>query len=222
MTTQQHNEIWEILPWYVNDSLSPQELADVEAHVKDCALCEAEVARCKNLNQSVKSNDRETWSPSAPHFARILDIVDGYEKRVTTKKSSSWLANWLPWLSATPGPARFALGLQGALVLVLATTLIYRGLVPTENYHTLSDPAPRTQNAGMKIRVVFAEDISEKEIRTLLLSISSKLVAGPSSLGVYTIALSQEQSAPNANQAIKQLRASPKIRLAEIIGANTE
>jgi Putative zinc-finger len=219
---QQHDSIWELLPWYVNESLSPQESAEVESHLSACPLCQAEVARCNNLNQSVKSNPQDTWKPSAPHFAKILNNVDAIEQRATTKKSAGWLANWLPWLSATPGPARFALGLQGALVLALATTLLYRGLVPTDDYRTLSDPAPATQITGPQIRVVFAEDITEKEMRTLLLNISSRLIAGPSSLGVYTIALSSEHSVPNANHAIAQLRAHPKVRLAEIVGANIE
>ncbi len=222
MTTEQHNVIWELLPWYVNDSLSPQELTEVETHLSDCPICQVEVARCKQLNQSIKSNERETWTPSAPHFAKILDDVDAHEKRATTKKSSSWLANWLPWLSATPSPARFALGLQGALVLVLGATLFYRGVVPTDEFRTLSNPGPTAQTLGAQIRVVFADDISEKEMRALLLSISSRLIAGPSSLGVYTIALSTENSAPNVNQAIAQLRSSSKIRLAEIVGANIE
>jgi Putative zinc-finger len=222
MTTQQHDAIWELLPWYVNDSLSPQELTEVEAHLNECPHCQAEVARCENLNQSVKSNERETWLPSAPHFTKILDNVDAHEKRATPKKSSSWLANWLPWLSATPNPARFALGLQGALVLALGATLFYRGVLPTDDYRTLSNPAPTAQTSGAQIRVVFADDISEKEMRVLLLSVSSRLIAGPSSLGVYTIALSTENSAPNVQQAIAQLRANAKVRLAEIVGTKIE
>ena len=220
---QQHNYIWELLPWYANESLSPQELDEVETHLDGCSLCLAEVARCKNLNQSVKSNQRETWAPSATHFAKILDNVDSFEQRATaSKKSSGWLTNWFPWLSATPTPARFALGLQGALVLALATTLLYHGLVPTENYRTLSDPAS-TQIIGPQIRVVFAEDISEKEMRTLLLNVSSRLVAGPSPLGVYTIVLESGHADPaSAQQALAQLRAHPKVRLAEIAGATTQ
>lgn len=222
--TQHHDYLWELLPWYVNESLSPQELAEVDVHLSDCSLCQAEVARCKNLNQSVKSNQHETWAPSARHFAKILENVDAFEQRAAnSKKTSGWLARWFPWLSNTPGPARFALGLQGAMVLALATTLLYRGLVPTEPYRTLSDPAPNAQITGPQIRVVFSEDMTEKEIRTLLLGVSSRLVAGPSPLGVYSIALASSDADPaSAKQALAQLRAHPKVRLAEIAGAATE
>jgi hypothetical protein len=221
---QHHDYIWELLPWYVNERLNPQEWVEVEAHLSNCLLCQDEVARCRNFNQAVKSNQQEIWTPSAPHFAKILDNVNAFERRATTsKKSSGWLANWLPWLHNTPSPARFALGLQGALVLALATTLLYRGLVPTENYRTLSNPAPSSQSIGPQIRVVFAEDISEKEMRTLLLNVSSRLVGGPSSLGVYTIALeSGHGDSASAKQALAQLRAHPKVRLAEIASATTE
>jgi hypothetical protein len=221
---EQHDYVWELLPWYVNDGLSRQEFDEVDAHVHDCPLCQREVERCKNEYQAVKSNEDGSWTPSAPHFAKLMTNVDAYEKRrAAPARSESWLAKWFPWLNATPGPARFTLALQGALVLALATTLFYRNLVPTEGYRTLSNPSAQTQKLGIQFRVVFSDDISEKQIRELLLSIDSQLIDGPSPLGVYSIALSEKNSSSNAAaHSLAALRANPKVRLAEMKNANVE
>ena len=230
MTTQpknkneQHDYVWELLPWYVNDGLSQQESAEVDVHLRDCPICQNEVVRCKNEYASVKANERDTWTPSAPHFAKVMANVDAFEKRsAQSNPPAGWLAKWFPWLGATPGPARFTLGLQGALVLALATTLFYRVLIPTEGYRTLSNPGAQTQGTRIQCRVVFADDITEKQLRELLLSIDSQVIEGPSPLGVYSIALSEKNSNSNsAGHALAALRANAKVRLAEMKNGNIE
>ena len=52
----------------------------------------------------------------------------------------------------------------------------------------------------MHLQVVFADDITEREIRTLLSSIGATIVAGPSPMAVYTVALAaDDREAPCAN-----------------------
>lgn len=229
MTTQpknkseQHDDVWDLLPWYVNDGLSRQESAEVDAHLRDCPTCQSEVERCKNEYASVKSNERESWAPSAAHFAKVIENVDAFEKRAAqSNPPAGWLAKWFPWLSNTPGPARFTLGLQGALVLALGSTLFYQALVPTDGYRTLSNPGAQTQGARIQLRVVFADDITEKQLRELLLSIDSQMIDGPSPLGVYSIALSENSNSNSAAHALAALRANAKVRLAEMKNGNIE
>ena len=223
MTTQKstehnnHDYIWELLPWYVNDGLSRQEINEVKTHLQDCPDCQQEVARCRELSLTVKTNRSEEWTPSAPHFAKILTNVDAFERhREKPQRSSNWIAKWLPWFDLTPGPARFALALQGALVVALATTLLVRGLIPGEPYTTLSNPAVPYVVAGQHVRLVFSDDITEKELRALMLGVEGRFVAGPSSQGVYTVVLPASNSnARTVPQMLAQLRAHPKVRLAE-------
>jgi anti-sigma factor RsiW len=214
---QDHEYVWELLPWYVNEGLSRKEVNEVEMHLKDCPACQNEVVRCQDLDLSVKSNQQEVWTPSAQHFSKVLANVDVLEhRRMKSQDAPNWFSKWFPWLNDTPRPARFTLALQGALVLALATTLLVRALVPLEAYQTLSNPAERSPVSGQQVRLVFAEDITEKEMRGILLGIQGRLVAGPSSLGVYTIALSPNSNTQLSGQALAQLRANPKVRLAEM------
>jgi Putative zinc-finger len=219
-----HDYVWELLPWYVNEGLSTTEVNQVKSHLDICPICQSEVARLQDLNVSVKSNHGDVWTPSAPHFARVLASVDAFEKRRSKPEESlGWLTRWFSWIKDTPRPARFTLGLQGALVVALATTLLIRGLVPTEAYKTLSNPVENSATLGQQVRLVFTEDMTEKELRNLLLGIGGRLVAGPSSFGVYTIVLDASKSnAHDIQQAISTLRAHPKVRLAEMASAGIE
>lgn len=221
---QDHANVWELLPWYVNEGLSPKEVNEVEAHLKNCPACQSELARCRDLSLSVKSNQEDNWTPSPQHFSQVLASVNAFEDRRTKSQNPrGWLAKWFPWLSDTPRPARFTLALQGALVVTLATTLLVRSLVPGEMYQTLSTPAEHPVARGQQLRVVFAEDITEKELRVLLLGNHGHLVAGPSPLGVYTIEMEPGNSGTQAGQqAIAQLRAHPKVRLAEMVNTIIE
>lgn len=222
--TRDHDYVWELLPWYVNESLSPDETHEVEAHMENCPVCQSEVARCKDLSLSVKANPQKTRTPSAPHFAKVLANVDAYENRqMKSQGSPGWFAKWLPWLGATPRPARFTLAFQGALVVALATTLLVRSFVPTQGYQTLSNPAEPSVTRAQQVRLVFAEDITEKELRGLLLEIPARFIAGPTALGVYTVAVDASTSnARPIQHALAQLRAHPKVRLAEMAGVTSE
>ncbi len=219
-----HDYVWALLPWYVNDGLSRQEINEVQTHIKDCPDCQREVVRCGELSATVKTNRSDEWMPSAPHFAKILANVDAFERRQEKpQRSSNWIAKWLPWFDVTPGPARFALALQGALVVALATTLLVRGLMPVQPYTTLSNPGAPFVVAGQHVRLVFSDDITEKELRALVLGVEGRFVAGPSSQGVYTIVLpSSNSNVQPIAQVLAQLRAHPKVRLAEPANVTVE
>ena len=66
----------------------------------------------------------------------------------------------------------------------------------------------------MQIRVVFADDITEKELRTLLASVGGTIIHGPSALGVYTVTIPLAGRA-QLGPVLEALRAHPQVRLAE-------
>jgi Putative zinc-finger len=215
-----HDDVWELLPWYINEGLSDDEVSQVEAHLKDCPACQSEAARCRDINHTVKANQSEDWTPSAGHFATVLASVEAYEvRRAKGKTGEHWLTKWFAWFTDTPRPARFALGLQGALVVALATTLLLRGVTPTEGYRTLSQPNVHPQTNSQQIHLVFNDDITERELREMLLGVRGHIVAGPTPLGVYSIAVESSSGSPDT---LAKLRAHPKVRLAEAIHTTGE
>ena len=69
----------------------------------------------------------------------------------------------------------------------------------------------------MHLQVVFADDITEREIRTLLSSIGATIVAGPTPMAVYTVALvaNYREVPAQTQERLALLRAHPRVRLAE-------
>ena len=66
------------------------------------------------------------------------------------------------------------------------------------------------------IHVVFAEDITEREMRALLGRVEGSIVEGPSAMGVYTVEIPAR--APDRVAAtVEVLRGDSKVRFAELI-----
>src|SRR5215831_1323709 len=84
--SSEHAEVWEMLPWYVNGTLSDHERASVEAHLVTCAACQAELARCHDLAAAVRVAAADGWEPSAEHFARVLARLDATTAAATPQR----------------------------------------------------------------------------------------------------------------------------------------
>ncbi len=224
-TRDEHESVWQLLPWYANATLQPSEALRVERHLATCAQCTAELERSRRLSAATKDIDLQPWSPSPAHFARVLAHVDdsdhGHRIAATTTASSSPLWSKLhDWISGTPRPVQWAFAVQGTLVLVLAVALVLAVLPPASPYQTLSHTEEPSAGTRARVRIVLADDITGARLRDLLQSVGGEIVHGPSQTGVYTVELpfgrAQE---PSAARALELLRANPGVRLAEPIGS---
>jgi hypothetical protein len=82
-------------------------------------------------------------------------------------------------------------------------------------YKTLSSPAALSRHVE-HIRLVFTEEIREKEMRELLTSVRATIIKGPSQVGAYTVEVPLAENAPATLQTILgTLRAHHHVRLAE-------
>jgi hypothetical protein len=119
-----------------------------------------------------------------------------------------------PLWSATPRAARWLIAAQLAALAGLG----YLAATPAETagagYRTLSAPVAPAAAHGV-LRVVFAPGTSEAELRALLLSVRAQIVAGPSAVGAYTLALDGGGAAEPVEPVLELLRADVHVRLAE-------
>lgn len=227
-----HQEAWELLPWYVNDTLQDEERRAVEEHLARCPLCRSELASSRQVALAVQ-RAAELPDVAAERIDRLLARLD--EPAVARAAGES--ATGAP-AAATVGrlaPAvRWALALQAAAILALALGLAYLLAVP----RALSSPEPATSQAASptagssagpdfrtlaappaaaapaaRVRVVFDPAASEEELRRLLLEAGARFAGGPSPAGVY--ALEVAGGAPAAADALARLRAHPRVELAE-------
>jgi Putative zinc-finger len=215
-----HQENWELLPWYVNGTLAGQELARVESHLAVCPACKEEVVRWRHIAVATRLADESVPPPATAGWARMMariDAIEANEQQAYNGRSTLWqqLRSVAALFQQTPRLMRVALAFEGALTLLLAGVIVWQAQSTPRFYKTLSSPAVLSQHVG-HIRLVFTEDITEKELRELLTSVRATIIKGPSQVGAYTVEVPLEDNVPAALQTLLgALRAHHHVRLAE-------
>ena len=219
---ERHQAIWELLPWYVNDTLGESERNRVAQHIAECKTCEEEILRYRTIAAAVRTNDSAAWSPSPERVSRIMARVDAQSDAPSRKSRWVALREWFEEtrlaFQKTPPPFRWALAAQTAVIAMLAAAFVLQASsAPSLLYRTLSDPGAGTEPRSALIQVVFAEDTTEREIRTLLSTTGAAIVAGPSPMAVYTLSIAADNNEDRTRlrETLSALRAHPKVRLAE-------
>lgn len=217
-----HLEVWERLPWYVNQTLEGHELAQVEQHLARCTACQEEVIRWHRIATAVRHTEASAPSPSPERFASLMAQIDateavGYQRRNGWETLCHTLHRYASLFHGTPRVAQAVLAVEGALILLLAGLLVWHAL-PTSDvlYTTLSSGEERSTQPRGQIRLVFAEQMTAKELRDLLTSMQAMIINGPSPRGVYTVEVPLVVGKPDPIQSLLEVfRAHPHVRLAE-------
>jgi hypothetical protein len=197
----EHSHASEVLPWYVNGSLNPVENARVEHHVAQCAACRAELACQQELMAAVQSDPAD--SPVQGPLARMHARLTEHEGRSPPR--GHWLFD--QW-NLSPVAMRTAFAAQWVLLLAL---VLFAGFQQTSSpYRTLS-AAPAAAAAGARLTVLFDDATTQAELRDALQRVHARVVDGPNSVG----ALSVQVASKDVEAALRELRASPHVRLAE-------
>jgi Putative zinc-finger len=221
---QVHQQTWELLPWYVNGTVDGLEHEAVEVHLSTCMVCQAELARCRDVAETVQKAEDLSWVPSSAHLSRIMHRIDTAEAQPS--RAGDWWQRWRAhclgyrtMLQATSPFIRWGLAAQGALILLLVSVMAWQGLFSSETlYRTLSDAGHQASPVHGQIRVVFTNDMTEHELRTLLADIGGTISKQPSAVGVHTVAIDGAAGSPERVGAVlATLRAHPKVLLAEPI-----
>lgn len=210
-----HEEVQPLLPWYANGTLDEAEQAWVEDHLTHCEECRAEAEDCGALAAAVRSSEITAPAPHPVELARLLARIDAAEEA----ESGGWgLGPWLRGtLGKTPAAVRWALAAQLALLLGAGVLLGRDRLAPSsQSFHTLADAAAPA-STGPELRIVFREDATEAEIRDLLLPLEAEIVAGPSPLGVYTLALPAGADREPLAVVLAHLRVQDAVRFVEAV-----
>jgi anti-sigma factor RsiW len=183
MTPERHDDLTALLPWYVNGTLDPAEREQVEAWLRAAPEHEAELAMWRAVQVDARK------AAPVPAFDEL-----GWRRlraQLPTARRTSWLK------VAAAASVLLLAGLQTA-ILVRDDAGVHRPLGETP----VGDQ--------WRFHARFTPSATLEQIGALLERHAGQLVAGPSALGLYTIAIAKHESrTPEA--LIAALRAEPLI-----------
>jgi len=202
-----HHECQLLLPWYVTDRLDAEDRARVEAHLRACERCRADL----RLEQQLEAEFPGLPIDAEHGWAQMRRRIEEASERETVRGRLAALgraagalprasAPWLGWAAAA-----------GMAVFSFAGALAPRPQ-PAAPYHALSSPAPR---ASGDIVVVFRPDAREQTMAEAIRASGARLADGPTAAGAYVLRV----PAAERDRALLTLRARDAVALAEPIDA---
>lgn len=171
----------ELLPWYVNGTLTGREREEVGCMLRSSLTCRLEYTRLMRLQEIMQQDDPEHAATDRA-FERLMSRIH---------RQRRWHGLTL-WHAA-------------AVVLVACGLALMWNLDPrstSQDFETLTTPGDAAPGTT-RIRVVFVSVVPEDARRELLASHGLEMAAPPSPEGVYTIAVPAGADARAISDALR-------------------
>jgi hypothetical protein len=196
-----HEQVQTLLPWFVIDKLTGEELELVNRHLHVCEECQSDFSwQCK-LQATPPDDEVELNVDSA--YAKLLPRLMPAQAKVQPQSLRNMLAKF--W-QRNPGWMQLALAVQ--FVAIIGLTVLLAS--PTGNvamYRALGS----NMNATGNMVVVFSPTTSEQELRRILHNAGARIVDGPTVTDAYLLNVPEEK----LDGALRELRGDRAVVLAE-------
>ncbi len=228
-----HQELFQLLPWYVNKTLQGTELKAVEEHLSVCLTCKREYLQLQNLARAVADDgsldtaelasfsrlrkrihncsnaEQRTDSPSSPQNNRRAS--DG--GTVNNVKQITSETNW----KTSKRSLYQSISALAAVVLLSVLAPRYAEIAVKQNndFRTLSSDKQHATNAVHEIRVVFAEGMNQQQKNTIVARIHGHIIDKPTPQGVYNVQLGQDVDSQQILNLVETLRNNTGVIFAE-------
>lgn len=182
-----HEEILELLPWFINESLGARERDRVMVHLAECMECRGERDRLQTIEMFVKKD--ETAVPDYQFsYRKLLGRIEEAERN---KESTSVVDEGIQLKGLAPFLA-IAASLLVSVALVGSLQSV-GGVSPQANTHTEGGEfrtlSTEVQSPGVsrRIAITFEQPIQARAMRSALIDTRSNIVSGPDAAGVYLV-----------------------------------
>jgi anti-sigma factor RsiW len=190
-----HAQCVDALPALLNGSLADDDAARVVAHIDECADCRAEL----DLARRVRAHVGREWRD-------VAALLEPQHQRAEFERLWVRIAPTEPVRPSPPRPTRrWVVSLTAlAVAMLLGVGVGWYWNASAPDYTTLGD-TPRHACGSVRVQVANPNAAS----RAALEGTGARIVDGPDSDGIFTLA-TQDPAA-----VIGALRALPEVRLAE-------
>ena len=193
-----HDEALELLPWYVNGTLSSAERSRVEQHVRTCLPCRVAMHEQAHLAALLKEQPIVPLSADGA-FDRLLAEIDKKQRPARS----------------TLGPHAPRLGRLTTVIALAASLAIAAFLVtlgPESTREATFVTATQSASEGVEIDIVFAAQVPEADKHALMREIG-EVMADSSDIGRHRVRLS-EQDRDRVDEILARLRGDSRVRFA--------
>jgi hypothetical protein len=187
----------ELLPWYVNGTLGDEDRAFVETYLTEHPEAKSELDWYRSL--SVRLHDGAPAVPATIGLGKVMTLIRGDQ----------------PTLAERIGAFFGSFGLRPALVLAGVAVMAVQGAFIFNLLGQAKEDAAEMRAAratavaeGPMLKINFAPDAKEADIRFLLMSVQGSLAGGPGQLGDYFVRVPAGKEAAIA----AQLKSAPIVQ----------
>lgn len=164
----------ELLPWYVNGSLGDEERAFVDTYLKEHPEARSELEWYRSLQKRVQENAPAV--PATIGLARAMRLIQG-DRPTMAERISAFFGNF--GLRPSYAMAAMAiLAVQGGVILNLLGDV-------NDNADEIRALRAVRVEEGPMLKISFAPDARESDIRMLVVQVQGELAGGPGQLGDY-------------------------------------
>lgn len=187
----------ELLPWYVNGSLGAEDRAWVERYLAEHPEAHAEVDWYRSLRTRIQENVPKV--PETIGLAKAMTLIRGDRPTLAERITAFFGAFGVRPLTAFAGLAVMAV--QGVFIANLMSAAQDDAVEIRALKATVTNDRPM-------LKLNFAPNAKEAEIRHLLMSVQGRLAGGPGQLGDYFVIVPAGKEAAIADQ----LKANPIVQ----------
>lgn len=187
----------ELLPWYVNGSLSAEDRDWVDRYLAEHPQARAELEWHRSLQSRLQ--DGAPAVPATIGLAKAMTLIRGDRPTFAERIAAFFGVLGVRPVAAFAGLAIMAV--QGAFILNLLDAARQDEVEMRALRATVTDDRPM-------LKLNFAPDAKEAEIRHLLMSVQGHLAGGPGQLGDYFVVVPAGKEAALA----EQLKSNPIVQ----------
>ncbi len=187
----------ELLPWYVNGSLGAEDRAWVDRYLSEHPEANAEVEWHRSLSRRLQ--DSAPAVPETIGLAKAMTLIRGDRPTLSERITAFFGAFGMRPAAAFAGVAIVAI--QGGVILNLMNTTHDDAAELRALRATPTDARPM-------LKLNFAPDAKEADIRHLLMSVQGQLAGGPGQLGDYFVIVPAGKEAAAADR----LKSNPIVQ----------
>jgi Putative zinc-finger len=187
----------ELLPWYVNGTLSDEDRAFVERHLAEHPDARAELDWFQSLQSRILDNTPAV--PATIGLSKVMRLIQG-DRPTIAERISAFFGDF---------GMRPAMALAGFALVAIQGGVIFNLMVGAEEDASEIRALKATRvEEGPMLKLNFAPDAKEADIRYLLMSVHGSLAGGPGQLGDYYIRV----PAGKEGAIAEQLKADPIVQ----------